>query len=85
MATHLWDGLHNSRKYLDTHAHTGLDRCLAHHLKTYGIEYPYVKQEKSIHIGIIHTIVAESDPYNYLNTYHIYNLVQLGLYFCLRS
>ena len=83
-ATHLLDGLPDPRKSPDAQAHTGLDRCLAQQIKTYGLEEPPVKQEKSIPLGTIHSIVATAAFLSYPKTHQVADLVTLGFYFCLQ-
>ena len=81
--THLLDGLLDPRKPPNVQAHTGLDRCLARKLKTYGLEDPPVKQEKVVPLGIIHSIVSASAFSSNPKTRQFVDLVTLGFYFCL--
>ena len=76
---HLLDGLANPIKTLDTQAYTVLDRKLSQKLKTYVKYYPHDNQESSTPLGIIHTIVSSAAPSNNPKTFHVSNLVQLGL------
>ena len=46
-AAHLLDGLSDPRTLPDSQSHVGLDKRLTQQLKTHGIEYPPVKQEKA--------------------------------------
>ena len=78
MATHLLDCLPDPRKPLDAQAHTGLDRRLTRQLKTYGLEDPPIKLEKSVPLGIAQSIVATASFSSNPKTRQIANLVTLG-------
>ena len=65
----------------DNHAHTGLVICLARQLKTYSLEYTSVKQEKSVALRIIHSIVATAAFSSNPKTHQAADLVTLIFYF----
>ena len=71
-------------KHPDTQAHTILDRHLTHKLKTYSINEPPFKPEKATTLGIVRSIMATASTATDTKTRHVADLVQLGLYFCLR-
>ena len=85
VVTHILDGIFDARNLTDTQAHTGLDRRLVYHRKTYSIKYPPIKQEKVLTLSIVQSIVAVAATTTDPKIRHISGLVQLGLYFCLRS
>ena len=82
---HLLDGLPEPIKPANSQAHTGLDKCLMWKLKTYGLKDPPVRQEKSIPLVIVHSIVSEASTSSDTRSYHIVDLVTIGFYFYLRS
>ena len=77
-------GLPNPRNTSDVQSHTGPDRRLTNQLKTYDIEDPPVKREKTAPLRIIHSIVDLAATTFNPKTRHVANLTQLGFYFCLR-
>ena len=59
--SHLRDGLPDPRKPANSQAHTGLNKRLTRQLKIYKLEDPPFQREKSIPLGIVHSILVEAE------------------------
>ena len=79
--TNLLAGFPDPRKPTNSQANEGLDMRLSRQLKTYRIEDPLVRREKSIPLGIVHYIVSAANAASDQKTQHTVDLVVLGFYF----
>ena len=77
--THLLDGLPDPKNTPDSQFHTGPDKRLIRKIKTYGIEDPPVKREKSTPPGIIHSIVAAATSYYHPKNPACHRLFTIGV------
>ena len=77
--SHLVDGLPDPIKPADSQPHNRIDKRLMRQLKTYGLEDPPVRREKSIPLGIVHSIVAAAASSSDPRAHHISYQVTIGL------